>query len=326
MYQNPVVPAEASLNLIDFTPQIPEINFVFPTSFPPYVANQYAMSGVVVFQNTGAGTVPTIKLPNEELGAVGNSTIFVNTTATEIELLDFFGDFVVATIEPGKSILLTLLVNISPNQEWESIILGATTSAADAAALAGGGLTALSNKLNTSIHVVLDSTLPSTFTASQSNQLFIYNGSGNLTWDLPAAPFLGFMFYVKNQSTGNGIITINAPMGGTINGQSSITLTLNETLYLISKNLDWYTIGTNVLSGSGVRITANGIQVINGSASQPSYSFINYTTTGLYCAGGAELGVTVQSVPVAEFIPEGINADSFYWEGLNILSIAGLYP
>jgi hypothetical protein len=325
MYQNPVVPAEASLNQINFNASIPEINLVFPTSFPPYVANQYAMSATVIFSNTLSAPIPDIKLPDATLGAIGNSTIFYNIASSNIPINDAENQEVYI-LEPGDGVLLILNENATVAGNWVPVVLGATTSGADASSLAGGGLTALANKLNTSIHVVLDSTLPSTFTAAQSNQLFIYNGSGNLTWDLPAAPFLGFMFYVKNQSTGNGIITINAPVGGTINGQSTITLTLNETLYLISNNLDWYTIGTNVLSGSGVRITANGIQVINGSASQPSYSFINYTNTGFYSAGASELGVTVESQNVANFIPEGINADSFYWEGLNILSIAGLYP
>ena len=219
-------------------------------------------------------------------------------------------------VSSGVAQFIFLTNNSTEAGVWSSVVLGAGTSSANAAALAGAGLTPIGTTLNqayTTTGYFSNATLPSSVRA----QLVLWSsGVGTLT--LPLASAVGENWFCMIRNGGTGILTLTPSGINTIDGNVSQQLQLTESLVLVSDGSNWNTFGygrsntfaytqlslavtggTTVLTSSQA---ANTIQYYSGALTSnqivqvPStvqfYIISNYTT-GAYTftvktvAGGA---------------------------------------
>jgi hypothetical protein len=158
-------------------------------------------------------------MPDATLGATGVASIITNIGAHNFDLQDSTGS-VLGTIAAGQSWVLILTDNGTAAGTWELIQLGATTSAADAAALAGAGLEAVAARLRVKIPttaLAVNTTLGQTYRANN----VVWTGAvGTLALDAAATLTDGWWAWISNQ--GSGELTVGG--AETINGEVSLTL------------------------------------------------------------------------------------------------------
>ena len=146
----------------------------------------------------------------------------------------------ITTVAPGIAIYIYLTDNTTVNGTWSNVTFGAGTSSADAATLAGYGLTAIGATLNESTPVSLFS---SNYTLTNTDRAGLYawtGGAGTVT--LPLAQTVGAGWYIVLKNDGSGILNI-APQG---TNMIDVTFTawqlqIQESLVLATDGLNWYT-------------------------------------------------------------------------------------
>ena len=241
----------------------------------------------------------------------------------------------VVSIASGVANYIYLTNNSTDAGTWATVVLGAGTSSANAATLAGYGLQAIGTTLNQIYSVdnyYSDATLPAT---EQAHFVVWSSGAGTLT--LPSAGTVGEGWFCQIRNGGTGILTI-APAGtDTIDGNSNQQLQLTESLVIVSNGTGWNTFGYGrsnsfaytllSLSVTGGTTTlsatqaANTIQIYGGTLTSnqivvvPStvqlYSITN-NTTGAYtftvktAVGGGASVVIGQSATVV-LVCDGTN-------------------
>jgi hypothetical protein len=124
---------------------------------------------------------------------------------------------------------------------WSAVTFGAGTSAANAADLAGYGLTASGITLNQSYFV---STVNSDYTLLPSDRATFQvweSGAGTLT--LPSASAVGNNWFVMIRNNGTGILNVYPVGVDTIDGNSYAQLQLSESFVICSNGSSWNTFG-----------------------------------------------------------------------------------
>jgi hypothetical protein len=182
----------------------------------------------------------TINMPPASQSSVGIDALFRNTGSYTFTVNDFAGTPIV-TIEAGQSRYIYLTSNATDAGTWESIAFGVGASNVDAAALAGFGLKAITNTLNSSHNV---STFSSNYTTLASDRAASYvwtGGSGTLT--LTDAAVLGNDWFMLLRNNGTGTLAIN-PVGGIlINSLSSISLQPGDSCVICCSGTAFFTVG-----------------------------------------------------------------------------------
>ena len=145
------------------------------------------------------------------------------------------------SVNSGVAYYLYLTDNSTVNGTWSNVTFGAGTSAADAATLAGYGLTAIGPTLNQS-YSVTNYYASSALTATARAQFAVWQGgAGTLT--LPSASSVGANWFCMFRNNGSGILTI-APVGSdTIDGNVSDQLQITESFVVVSNGSGWNTFG-----------------------------------------------------------------------------------
>jgi len=241
----------------------------------------------------------------------------------------------VVSIASGVANYIYLTDNTTDAGTWATVVLGAGTSSANAATLAGYGLQAIGTTLNQIYNVVTyysSVTLPATV---QAHFVVWSSGAGTLT--LPSAGTVGAGWFCQIRNNGTGILTITPAGTDTIDGNSNQQLQLTESLVIVSNGTGWNTFGYGrsnsfaytllSLSVTGGTTTlsatqaANTIQIYGGTLTSnqiivvPStvqlYSITN-NTTGSYtftvktAVGGGATVVIGQSATVV-LVCDGTN-------------------
>ena len=132
----------------------------------------------------------------------------------------------------GVAYYIYVIDNTTIPGTWNTVTFGAGTSAANAATLAGYGLTAIGATLNQQTTV---QTYSATATIPSSNraQINVWTGGAG-TLNLPSASSVGMGWFTIFKNDGTGILTL-APNGAdTIDGNSNQQLQLTESIVLIS--------------------------------------------------------------------------------------------
>jgi len=172
--------------------------------------------------------------------SVGQTALIRNIGSNTFTVKDNAGGTIVS-IASGIAQYIYTTSNTTAAGTWSTVTFGAGTSAANAATLAGYGLTALGTTLNQSYEVVNyygSATLPSTVRA----QFNVWSsGVGTLT--LPASGTVGENWFCMIRNNGTGILTI-APQGtDTIDGNANQQLQLTESLVIVCNGTGWNTFG-----------------------------------------------------------------------------------
>ena len=211
-------------------------------------------------------------MPSATEVSVGQTTLINNIGANTFTVKDTGGSTIVS-ISSGIAQYIYLTSNSTQNGTWDVVQFGAGTSSANAATLAGYGLTALSTTLNTSTAVT---TFSSTYTFIYGDRSSMYawtGGAGTVT--MPSAVNSGAGWFVVIKNNGTGVLNIAMTGSNTIDGNSSAQLQIGESFVVVSNGSNWFsyaygrsatffftTLTKNITGGTVTLTSAEGANII----------------------------------------------------------------
>jgi hypothetical protein len=206
-------PEETSTNvnlatrIIDVTPSTAGLSIVLPD------ANKTGTGNTILFNNKGSHT-------------------FTVRNASSVQ---------VVTVAAGTLWQVYLTNNSTAAGSWQSLQYGATTSVANASALAGTGIVAVGALLSQSVPVTA---FNSNFTTSLADRAKMYNWTGAAgTLTLPDPTIVGNNWFIYLRNSGSGAISADAPGVSLINGASFLSFQPGESAIIACDGTDFYTIG-----------------------------------------------------------------------------------
>jgi hypothetical protein len=172
-----------------------------------------------------------LELPPATQVSTGQSVLVRNTGSNTFTVTDNSGNTIIA-ITSGIAQFIFLTSNATVNGTWASVVFGAGTSAANASALAGYGLTPIGLTLNQAYNVT-NYYSNATLSATTRAQFVVWSsGVGALT--LPSASVVGNNWFSIIRNSGTGILTLTPQGTDTIDGNASQQLQLTESLVIVS--------------------------------------------------------------------------------------------
>ena len=275
-----------------------------------------------IIQVTATASNLKLLLPSALQVSTGQSVLIQNIGATSFTVTDISGNTIIA-ISSGIAQYIFLTDNTTNNGTWSTVTFGAGTSSANAAALAGYGLTAINTTLNQTYQEATVSS-SQTLTSTARAQFLVWTaGVGSIT--LPSASAVGNGWFVMIRNGGTGILTLTPAGTDTIDLNANQQLQLTESLVIVSNGATGYstfaygranvfpytqlaltvTGGTttlsavqyaNVIQGYSGALTSNQIIVLPSTV---QIYYLNNQTTGAYSLSfkTAAVGAATVSVP-----------------------------
>ena len=242
----------------------------------------------------------SLAMPNAMQGSTGIISLINNTGSASFTLTDANGNQI-AVIAVGVSWLISLTANGTTSGTWMAVQLGATTSNAQAGALAGLGLQAVLTQLQSFIET-FELNTSTAITAPYRAGAIVWSGSsaGTLALDTIANLTAGWWCIINN--LGTGVVTLSAAAGQTINGVASVQIPVGGSgnpysLLVVCASDGFYTFaGTPAIipiDGGGTGAITAGQALIN--------------------LGGSTIGIEIFEAPNAAAILAilGIGASAF---------------
>ena len=190
-----------------------------------------------IIQVTASTSSLKLYLPSALQVSTGQSVLIQNIGATSFTVTDISGNTIIA-IASGVAQYIFLTDNTTNNGTWSTVTFGAGTSSANAAALAGYGLTAINTTLN---QQYAESALFSSVVLNDTYRAqFLVWSSGVGTITLPSASTVGNGWFVMIRNGGSGIVTLTPSGTNTIDTNSSQQLQLTESLVVVSNGVNGY--------------------------------------------------------------------------------------
>jgi hypothetical protein len=214
-----------------------------------------------------------LAMPPANQASVGQDALIRNVGSNTFTVTDYDGNTIVA-VAAGAAKYIYISTNATTAGTWGIIAFGVGTSVADASALAGAGLVAISSTLNQS-HPA--SSFSSGYTFIQADRALTrlwQGGAGTATLSSAATMGDNYFFLIKN--SGSGSLTVYASGSDLIDGSSSMTFLPNESALMISTGSGYVTVGYG--QSSTYVVTA----------------LIKPVTTGTYYLTSVEAGSLVQ--------------------------------
>lgn len=182
----------------------------------------------------------SLALPPAIQVSPGQTVLVRNIGATTFNVVDNIGNPIVA-LTPGVAQYIFLTDNTTIQGIWASVTLGAGTSAANAADLAGDGLIAIGSTLNQA-YPVANLFSDYAFVLSDRSTFFVWeSGAGALT--LPSSSITPNNWFVMIRNNGSGILTLTPQGTDTIDGAVSAQLQITESLVLVANGSGFNTFG-----------------------------------------------------------------------------------
>jgi len=304
----------------------------------PLESNITAPSVAEIIDVTATVGALTIQLSDARQVGVGYCALFNNVGANTFSVLDASGA-TIAAIASGQVWQIYISDNSTLAGTWRVFQYGAGASSANAAALAGNGLKAITTTLNERIFINAQGSNYAIQNSDRAACVEWTGGSGG-TFTAPAPATVGSDWFCYIKNAGTGVLTL-APAAGNIDGTSSKSFNPNDSCVLISDGTNLITLGfgqsvassfnfvTISLAGASGNVILAGAQlnrisykftgalagntVIVVPASIQQY-WIDNETTGAFTltisAGGA--GTT--------FVVPQANRTILYCDGLNIVN------
>lgn len=146
----------------------------------------------------------------------------------------------IATVAPGEVLYLINTDNSTTAGSWRTVVFGATTSSASAAALAGAGLIAAGTLINQNWIVSPHNSNYTVVANDLATMILWTGGAGTVTLPDPATVGGGFFIQIDNQGTGALTVT---PAAGFIDGAASKTYNQTENSIINTDGSNYYSIG-----------------------------------------------------------------------------------
>lgn len=180
----------------------------------------------------------SVYLPAANKSGTGQTILFNNVGAESVTVRNAGGTQVVV-VTPGTLWQIYISDNSSANGIWKSLQYGATSSVADASALAGTGIVAVGTLLSQSVPIT---TFNSDYTAGDADRakMFVWTGAGG-TFTLPSSVAGNWFCYFRN--SGSGTVVVDPTGAPTIDGQASLSFQPDESAIISTDGSNFYTIG-----------------------------------------------------------------------------------
>ena len=181
-----------------------------------------------------------LAMPPANQASVGQDALIRNIGANTFVVTDYNGNTIVS-IAASEAKYIYIKTNATTAGTWGIIAFGVGTSNADASTLAGYGLKAISNTLNSAFPV---NTFSSNYTAVDADRASAYvwtAGAGTLT--LPVATTVGDDWYFLVRNGGTGTLAVTPPGGTLINGSASLDMQPADSCLIACSGTAYYTVG-----------------------------------------------------------------------------------
>jgi len=224
----------------------------------------------------------SVILPDADKTGTGNTILFNNRGANTFTVKNSSGVQVVS-IAAGTLWQVYVADNSTAAGVWRSLQYGATTSTANASALAGTGIVAVGALLSQSVPVT-EFNSNYTTTAADRAKMFNWTGAGG-TFSLPDVTAVGNNWFVYLRNSGSGAIVADPPGAINIDGSASLSIQPNESAIIVSDGVNFYTIGfgqsaTFAFDYTVINVPGTGTYTLTGSElNRVSYRFTG-TLTG----------------------------------------------
>ncbi len=222
-----------------------------------------------------------IFLPDAAKSGTGNTILFNNLGAYTFTVKDADG-VQVGTIAAGTLWQIYLTDNTTTAGTWQLLQYGATTSVANASALAGTGIVAVGTLLSQSVPIT---SFNSDYSAGVSDRAKMYNwtgAGGTLTLPDPVTTGTNWFMYLRN--SGTGAIVADAPGTTTINDTSFLSFQPGESAIIATDGANFFTIGfgqsaTFAFDYTVIAVGGTGNYTLSGSElNRVSYRFTGVKT------------------------------------------------
>lgn len=218
-------------------------------------------------------------LPPANQASNGTSTLIRNLGAESFTVCDNVGG-TVRLIAPGETFWIYVTDNGTVEGTWSSFQFGTGTSAADAVALAGNGLLAISTTLNTAVAV---NTFNSNFTLTTNyrGSLALWTG-GVGTFSFSPAATLGNSWFVLIKNSGSGNLTLDPASTELIDGSSSLSLAPGESCIVACSGTEFYSVSKNsqvTISFTRLVKSVAGSSNVTLTTAEAGYDIQEYTGT-----------------------------------------------
>jgi hypothetical protein len=182
----------------------------------------------------------SITMPDASKTGTGNTVLFNNQGNQTFVVKDAAGVQIVS-IATGTVWQVYLTNNSTVAGTWESLQFGATTSEANASALAGTGIVAVGALLSQSVPITA---FNSNYTSSLADRakMFNWTGAGG-TLTLPSPAVVGDNWFLYLRNSGSGAIVADAPGTTLIDGTSFLSFQPGESAIIACDGVNFYTIG-----------------------------------------------------------------------------------
>jgi hypothetical protein len=234
----------------------------------PNPAADYVAARIMNVNSTGSSR--KVFLPEANQASVGECFLFNNVGSTTFTVVNSVGT-TVCSIPSGTLFQVYMTLNTTAAGVWFSYEFGAATSTANAGALAGAGLKAITTTLNQAIAV---DDINSNYTLGATERARLINwGGASGTLALTGATVLGDDWFCYIRNSGSSSITIDPASAELINGAATLTLTTGQSAMVICDGIGFYTVGLST----------------GTAGSSFDYTSINVAGTGNYTLSGSEL-------------------------------------
>jgi hypothetical protein len=233
-----------------------------PNALADYVAAR-------IMDVNSTGTDLNVYLPAADEASVGECFLFNNTGTTNFTVVGSTGT-VIVTLAAGDLWQVYMTSNTTAAGVWVSYQFGSTTSSANAGALAGFGLKAITTTLNQAITVL---GLNSSYTAGVGDRAHMINWTGaSGTLSLTGASTLGDDWFLYVRNNGTSALTVDPSGSETINSSTTLIMNPGDSAMIICDGTSFYTVGLG-----------------KSSVFTFDYTQINVAGTGTYTLSGFEL-------------------------------------
>lgn len=229
-------------------------------------------------------TAPNLKvfMPDAQLASTGETVLF-NNVGTQTFTVVTATDVTICAPASGALWQIYLTDNSTEAGVWATLAYGASVTAANAAALAGPGLKAISTQLATATTVLSFNSNYTTGPSDRAKMLMWTGGVGTLT--LPLAATVGNDWSIIVRNSGNGSLTIDCQSLDEIDSFGSKILAPTESCWVICNGTAFYTAGFGqnadfVFNYVSIDVSGTGNYTLSASEQNKiSYNFYG-TLTG----------------------------------------------
>lgn len=234
----------------------------------------------------------SLYMPPANQSSVGNDALIRNVGSNTFTVKDYAGTNTIITIAAGEAKYIYITSNANEQGTWGNIAFGTGTSSADAATLAGLGLTAISSTLNQS-HPAASLTAAYTFQTSDRAQTYVWGG-GTTTATLPLSSTVGNNWFTLFKNNGTGTVTIGTTSSENIDGSLTKSFSPSESAFIVCTGTEYVTIGYGVSTlfqfNVLTKAVTSGTYTLTASEASNTIQFYTGTLSG---------NVTVNYPPVA---------------------------